>query len=207
MKLNVISAVAVIAMLSACGGSEEGFYLFGAQPNTGFDDLVTQSEIYDDRFGGANASDHTVSDIAVVPTSGSASFSGYMEVGPSRLTSSFPASFRAGAETTVIVDFDEGTAAGASGQFYDISDPFDISGQYTYGARVDGSVSYSLSGNTSLSNSFFGAATGTLSATDGEEIVIDEALFGAVMGPNGEAFRAATISDLGVDVQVYTLED
>ncbi|MEL6639830.1 MAG: hypothetical protein AAFP98_00725 [Pseudomonadota bacterium] len=207
MKLNVISASMAIAMLSTCGGSEDGFYLFGAQPSSGFDDLVTQSEIYNDHFSGANEVNHTVSNIAVVPTSGTASFSGYMEVGPSRLSPASFTQFKAGAETTVTVNFDEGTAAGESGQFYDVSDPYGISGEFAYGAKVDGSVSYSLSGDTNLSNSFLGEATGTLTATNGGEIVVNEAIFGAVMGPNGEAFRAATISELGVNVQVYTLED
>lgn len=208
MNKVAVIAIPVLCLTAACGGSSTGTAQFGAvaAASQSFSDLVAISETYDQTFSATNPDDNRLSTAAELPSGGTARFDGVMVISPPRVAEPSADDFLAMGGTSVTVDFDAGTAAGTTGQFYQI-DPTSATGLDSLdGAAIDGSVAYALTNQSDTVNIFLGDATGQLTDEDGGVVTIDVTVGGGVMGPDADGFRAGTLSDTATQVEVYALE-
>lgn len=141
---------------------------------------------------------------AEIPTAGTASFTGFLSISPSRLTPFLFQDYRVSAKTTLDLNLNTGDVTTETGQFYDATSSVDIA---NYGSRLSGSVDYSLDQLVSGANIFTGTIDGQVTRPDGSLLIVNEALVGGFMGENADGFRVVSFDDLGLNVQVSALQD
>jgi len=164
---------------------------------TRYDDFLVVNGV--DEFFGVDIAD-------IIPTSGTANYSGMIFVGENGIVTS--ETFGAyGAVALTVAFSDETTIAGEAGSFFQLDDPFIADVADATGDPIEGSATIDF-GQVSGANSFEGSIVGSVSPLEGGEIAFDMDALGVFTHEDAKGFVGFAGDDAaGVDGVILATED